>query len=111
MLGWWPCCEELERDLIVERLAHGLEKAKEKTVSLTQCGAKKVNGAKSILERRSLNAKTVKALKAAIKKKEAGKISRRGLCDTFKNLLKLKRLAVMTSLRMMSEIRVKFGKK
>jgi len=95
----------------VERLTHGLQKAKENTTMLTQTGAKKVNGSKTILEQHPPNSKTLKALKAAIKQHEAGQLSCRNLRDVFKGLLKLKRLGTMTAMRMVSEIKVRYPSK
>ena len=83
----------------------------ETTEMVTQAGSKKVNGSKSILERHKPNSKTLKALKAAVKQKEAGKLSCRGLKDAFMRLLKLKKLGTMTALRMASELKVRFPTK
>ena len=77
-------------------------------MNVTQSGSKKVNGAKTILEKNPPKAKTLKAMRAAIKKKEAGQLSCRELRDIFQDLLKLKNLGVMTALRMSSEIKVRF---
>ena len=44
---------QLERDLIIERLCHGLAATKRKTQRMTQTGHAKVNGCKSWLEKKN----------------------------------------------------------
>jgi len=96
--------QELERDLIVERLMHGLEKARATSTKVTQTGATKVNGCHSILERNPPSAQALKTMRAAALKHRSGQLSCRDLCDTFKQVLKRRKLGVMTALRMVQEI-------
>lgn len=99
--------QELERDLIVERLLHGLEKAKASSTRVTQKGAPKVNGCKSIIEKKPPKGPALKSMRAAAMKHRSGHLSCRGLCDVFKKVLKRRTLAVMTALRMAEEIATK----
>lgn len=101
--------QELERDMIRERLTAGLQKAMETSTKVTQKGRTKVNGCKSILEKCRPSTKTLNQMRAAAAKWNAGAMSCRSLRDAFKGALKKKGLGVMTAERMVSELQVKFS--
>ena len=100
--------QELEKDLIVERLTDGLEKARALSKAVTQSGQIKVNGCKTILEKRPPTARSLKALRDAADKWNAGEFSCRALQKAVKDALNLKRLGNMTAQRMVQEVDIKF---
>lgn len=98
---------QLERDLIVERLTHGLSLAKKKTKRITQDGEPKVNGSRSHLEKKPPNKKQLKELRQVVKKQRRGDLSWRQTQSNFRRILKKPRLGLHTVRRQMRELEVK----
>jgi len=92
--------QEFERDVIVERLQHGLARAKAKSKSRTQSGAIKVQGAKTTLEQVKPSKATSKEIRNIAKKGW----SQRMIRDYLRQLLDRPSLGTSTAMRMLSEI-------
>ena len=60
--------QEFERDIIVERLQHGLARAKAKSKSRTQSGAIKVQGSKTTLKQVKPSRATSKEIRSIVRK-------------------------------------------
>jgi DNA invertase Pin-like site-specific DNA recombinase len=95
--------QEFERDIIVERLQHGLARAKAKSRMRTQSGAIKVQGSKSTLEQIKPNRATIAKIRAIVNKGW----SQRMIRDYIRVLLKRPNLGTSTAMRILSEVKYK----
>ena len=92
--------QEFERDIIVERLQHGLAKAKAHSKRRTQSGRVKVQGSRSTLEQIKPNRATVNRIRAL----SNNGWSQRKIRDTIRTLLNRPRLGTSTAMRILSEV-------
>ena len=95
--------QEFERDIIVERLQHGLKKAKAHSKRRTQSGSIKVQGSRSTLEQVKPNRATINSIRALANKGW----SQRMIRDVMRNMLNRPRLGTSTAMRIMSEVQCK----
>ena len=102
---------QLERDLIVERLAHGLQKAKQVSQKISQKGCKKVNGSKSWLEKKPPSKKQLAKLRKIVKAKNNGKLTWREVQGEFRTILRNRGLGLHTVMRQFTELEVRFPRK
>ncbi len=101
--------QELERDVVTERLMSGLRAKKQQTCRQTQTGTPKANGRFTRLEILKPKVQIIKKLKQMAKQREKGKFGCRALGKAFTKALKLKKtLSVQSTRRMAQEISVKF---
>ena len=92
--------QEFERDVIVERLQHGLAKAKATSKRRTQSGGIKVQGSKSTLEQLKPNRKTIKKIRSIANKGW----SQRAIRNYLRGLLNRPSLGTSTAMRILSEV-------
>ena len=92
--------QEFERDIIVERLQHGLARAKAKSQARTQNGAIKVQGSKTTLEQMKPSKDIIKEIRSIANKDW----SQRTIRDYLRELLDRPSLGTSTAMRMMSEV-------
>lgn len=84
--------QELDRDTLVYRLAHGREEKKKRTSRLTQHGAPKANGCQSWLEKLKPNKVVKRKIQGLGKSRAAGKFGWRPMAEKVSKLLKLNRV-------------------
>lgn len=99
--------QELERDVLVERMQAGLAAKKKITQARTQSGLPKVNGRKSTLELLKPSPSKVKKMIVLSKKRSKGCFGWRALAAKFESILKIKggkKLSVETVRRMTREL-------
>ena len=92
--------QEFERDIIVERLQHGLAKARARSTQRTRSGDIKAQGAKSTLEQAKPNRATIDKIRAIAKENW----SQRDIRDTIRTLLNRPSLGTSTAMRILSEV-------
>ena len=95
--------QEFERDIIVERLQHGLAKARVHSKRRTQFGRVKVQGAKSTLEQIKPHRATITSIRALTNKG----LSQREIRDAIRALLNRPGLGTSTAMRILSEVQRK----
>ena len=98
--------QQFERDLLVERLAHGRVEAKRTTSRRTQTGARKVAGCKSHFQRKPPTVRQIKELKKVVKQHQKGHITCRDLAAEFQRIQRLPRLGIHTARRQVEELKM-----
>lgn len=99
--------QELDRDVLVERMQAGLAAKKKTAKARTQSGTPKVNGRKSTLELLKPSSSKVKQMISLSKKRAKGHFGWRSLATQFDRILKIKggkKLSVETVRRMAKEL-------
>ena len=97
--------QQLERDLLVERLAHGRVEAKRTTKRRTQTGALKVAGCKSHFQRKPPTVQQIQQLKKVVQQHQKGHITCRDLAAEFQRIQRLPRLGIHTARRQVEELK------
>ena len=98
--------QELDRDQIVYRLAAGLNAKRATSSRVTQVGTTKVNGCKSLLEKKKPTKAVVSRLKKEISKYTSGQLGLRTLAVEMGKVLRAK-IHHETARRIMAEIKSK----
>jgi DNA invertase Pin-like site-specific DNA recombinase len=95
--------QELDRDTLVWRLAHGREQKKKSTTAKTQSGKPKVNGTKSYLEEMKPSAKVQNQILALGKQRSKGTFGWRPMAKKVSKILGLKDVLPHETVRRMHD--------
>lgn len=94
---------EFDRDMILFRMAKGLDEKRKTSKEITQYGEVKVNGSKSILTKLKPSLSKLKAVKKVVKQYEDGTLGLRPLAAQMSSILK-RNIAHETARRMIAEM-------